>query len=263
MNADDPARPPQGSTEESADLRDERLRDLGAMMVGIAHELNTPLGVVISTCDGLRRCRERLRDLADRPTLDAEDLQRLRGIVDHMENGAPVLAAGLARLEALVRELRLQGRADDARAASEPVSIVEILEGDLLLLSHQLKQGVHVERRFAARPTVRGHAVFLGQAFLNLMRNAIQAMQGQGTLTLTVLEHDAQVEVRVSDTGPGIPEDVLGRLFRDEVTTKCSEEGTGIGLLSTGKIIARHGGTISAANAPGGGAVFTVTLPVS
>lgn len=262
MNADDPTRPPQGGAEEAADLRDERLRELGAMMVGIAHELNTPLGVVMSTCDGLKRCRERLRELADKPALAPEDLERLRGIVEHMEGGAPVLAAGLERLEALVRELRLQGRAD-AQASSEPVSIVEILEGDLLLLRHQLKQGVQVERRFASRPTVRGHAVFLGQAFLNLMRNAIQAMQGQGTLTLDVRERDARAEIRVSDTGPGIPEDVLTRLFRDEVTTKCPEEGTGIGLLSTQKIIARHGGAISAANAPGGGAVFTVTLPLS
>lgn len=177
MNDHDPAPSVDVSAEEVERLRDQHLRELGAMLVGIAHELNTPLGVVMSTCDGLQRCGQKLRELADKPALDAEDHERLRGILEHMESGGPVLAAGLQRMEALIRELRLQARAGDGLAL-EPVSLLEILEGDLLLLHHQLKQGVTVERRFAARPTVMAHPVFLGQVFLNLLRNAIQAMEG-------------------------------------------------------------------------------------
>jgi signal transduction histidine kinase len=262
MNDRDPAPKVDASTEESERLHDEHLRGLGSMLVGIAHELNTPLGVVMSTCDGLQRCRQKLRDLADKPALDAEDHERLRGILEHMESGGPVLAAGLQRMEALIRELRLQARAGDG-IALEPASLLEILEGDLLLLHHQLKQGVTVERRFAAQPTVMAHPVFLGQVFLNLLRNAIQAMEGAGTLTISVDADESRAEVRIADSGPGIPAAVLARLFQGDVTTKSRGEGTGIGLMNSRRIVAKHGGTIAAANGPHGGAVFTVTLPLA
>ena len=179
-----------------------------------------------------------------------------------MESGAPVLEAGLQRLDTLIRVLRLQGRSGEG-FETVPVDLIELLESNLLLLHHDTKQGITVERRFAVRPSVPGNAVFLGQAFLNLMRNAVQAMQGTGTLVLEVRERAGQAEVEVRDTGPGIPEEVLGKLFRCDVTTKCPEEGTGIGLLNTWRIIAKHGGTIVATNGPDGGAVFTVTLPLS
>ena len=248
---------PDGDKEE---LRQEHLRHLGLMLVGIAHELNTPLSVVSSTCDSLQRCREKLHEVLDKPVLDAEDHERLRTILEHMDTGQPVIAMGLDRLEALVRELRLSARAGGA-AEPEPVSLVKILEGDLLLLHFELKQGVTVDRRFEVEPTVLAHEVMLGQVFLNLFRNAIQAMEGEGTITLSVRERNDRIEVEVADNGPGIPRDVLERLFTCETTTKCPETGTGIGLMNCRRILERHGGDITAANGPDGGSVFTVTLP--
>ncbi len=262
MNANDPSATSSDSIEAPDPLREEHLRELGMMLVGIAHELNTPLGVVISTVDGLQRCRQKLREVIDRPALGPDDHEQLRAILEHMESGGPVLAAGMQRMEALVRELRLQGRSGD-QATTARVSLTDLIEGNLLLLQFQLKQGIAVDRRFEAEPMVEGHAVFLGQVLLNIIRNAIQAMDGQGTLTLTVRERGGMAEVQVSDTGHGIADDVLARLFCSNVTTKCPDEGTGIGLLHCKKIIDRHGGTIAAANGPDGGAVFTVTLPVA
>lgn len=246
--------------DDATALHQEHLRQLGMMLVGIAHELNTPLGVVASTCDSLQRCQEKLREVLAQPSLTAADHERLRDILAHMDSGKPVLTAGIGRMQGLVRELRLAGREDRA-ARHEPMSLVDILEGNLVLLHFDLKQGISIERHYEIEPLVPAHPVFLAQVFLNLLRNAIQAMDGQGTIVLTIRDSGDQVVVEVADTGPGLTDDLLARLFQEPLTTKCEDTGTGIGLLNCRRIVEKHGGTIAAGNRPTGGAVFTVTLP--
>jgi two-component system NtrC family sensor kinase len=259
----DPGHPAETPTgDEDQQFQDEHLQTMGRLLLGIAHELNTPLGVVASVCDSMLRCQQKLAELVAKPTLSAEDHDELRNLVGHLESGRPVLQVGLDRVQALVRVLRIAGR-PELMEALEPVDLVAVIEADLLLLDHQLKQGITVIRRFASRPTVRGHGVMLGQVFLNLLRNAIQALDGRGSITLTVDQRDGQAVVEVADDGPGIPADVLPRLFAEKVTTKCIETGTGVGLLICQRTVEKHGGRISATNGPTGGAVFTVTLPLA
>ena len=252
-----------GSTHDvEQGVNEEHLLMLGQMLVGIAHELNTPIGVVSSVCDSLHRCQTKLRVIADKPEIGAEDLQEMRSILDRMDSGQPVLGAGLDRVTALVRELRQSAR-NDVDPDIGPVSLIETLEGDLLLLHFQLKQGVTIERHFQAEPQVIGRSVMIGQVFLNLLRNAIQAIDGSGTITLTVQQTDTEAVVTVADDGPGIQADVLDQLFNCAVTTKCPETGTGIGLVNCQKVLEKMGGRITAANDPNGGAVFTVSLPLA
>jgi signal transduction histidine kinase len=242
--------------------RREHLQMLGEMLVGIAHEMNTPVGVLVSMLDGMRRCHARLGELAEAESLGPEQHAQLRDLVARLQQPAPVLDVAVERLQGLVRELRLVGRPQE-EDPFEPVRLVPVIEGDLLLLQFELKQGVTVERRFEAEPVVRGRATWLGQVFLNLLRNAIQALDHHGTITVTVRERGGAAEVIVADDGPGIAEDVLPRLFQRECTTKGREAGTGVGLLLSERIVRKHGGSIAAANAPAGGAVFTVTLPLA
>ncbi len=246
----------------SAQERRDHLQTLGELLLGIAHEMTTPLGALGSMLDSLERCQRRLEDVADRPQLGPQDRAELQEILAHMRQGWPVLGTARQRLQDLVRELRLAGRPDAERPA-EPVALVPLIEGDLLLLQFDLKQGTTVVRRFEAQPVVRGHASLLGQVFLNLLRNAIQALAGSGTITITVREQDAEATVTVADDGPGIPADLADRLFSEACTSKGRQEGTGLGLLISERIVRKHGGRIAATNAPGGGAVFTVTLPVA
>jgi signal transduction histidine kinase len=258
---DQPGSPDQPTSVESR-LRDEHLRTLGLMLAGFAHELNTPIGVIASQCESLGRCRQKLADILARPDLDAGDVEALRGVLAHMASSEPVLAVGLERARALVRELRLAAR-PDAGDQLVDVPLVEVIEGDLVLLQHLTRQGVTIERQFEARPVVRGRPALLGQVFLNLLRNAVEAMGGQGTITINVRQRDGRAEVEVLDTGPGVPDAVLAQLFEQECTTKCPETGTGLGLFMSRQVLARHDGTIAARNRPEGGAVFTVTLPVA
>ena len=255
--------PPDDDARECPEdlLRDEHLRALGLMLSGFAHEFNTPLAVVASAIDTQRRCQEKLATILQADDLTVDDQAQLRDIVALMIRSMPALDTGLDRAQALARELRLAGR-PAAAETPEPVPVVSVLESDLLLLQHETRHGVTVVREYEAEPTVRGRAALLGQVFLNLLRNALQAMEGEGTLTVGVAERDDRAVVTVADTGPGVPEEVLERLFQCEVTTKCAETGTGLGLLVSRQVLDRFGGSIAAANRPEGGAVFTVTLPL-
>jgi len=261
MNQPDARRPGAQPSEESA-LRDEHLRNLGLMLSGFAHELNTPLGVIASMCDGMLRCHEKLGGILAKPSLDDDDLAAMRKLLAHLGEGQPILSAGVERAQALARELRMAAR-PECQDASVPVDLVEIIEGDLLLLQHLTRQGITVERRFVQRPRVLGRPAILGQVFLNLIRNAAEALGGEGTITISVGEQDDRAVITVTDDGPGVPDEVLERLFHEECTTKCPETGTGLGLFMSHRVLSKHQGTLEAANRPSGGAVFTVTLPLA
>lgn len=127
---------------------------------------------------------------------------------------------------------------------------------------YQIKRGVELVRSFEGPGMVRARHDELNQVWTNLLHNALQAMQYAGRLELRLAPADADhVRVQVIDSGPGIPEDILGRIFEPFYTTKAQGEGSGLGLSISRGIVERHGGTIHVDTRPGR-TVFTVTLPV-
>ncbi len=122
---------------------------------------------------------------------------------------------------------------------------------------------VQVVTEYGAVPPVRGKADELLQVFVNLVTNAVQAMEGKGTLTLSTVSANGFVETTVRDTGPGIPHNNLTRIFDPFFTTKEQGKGTGLGLHIARDIVTNYGGQITAASALGQGATFTVKLPSS
>jgi signal transduction histidine kinase len=109
---------------------------------------------------------------------------------------------------------------------------------------------------------VLGDEEQLGQVFANLTLNAIQAMEKGGRLTVSVERAASEILISFADTGPGVPEEHLGRVFEPFFTTKEVGQGTGLGLAVSYGIVTAHGGRTVAENRPEGGAVFTVALPV-
>jgi two-component system NtrC family sensor kinase len=105
----------------------------------------------------------------------------------------------------------------------------------------------------------------LQQVFMNILMNAVQAMQERGTITIRTRRNDAahSVEVSISDTGCGIPQDQINRIFDPFFTTKTSGQGTGLGLSIAYGIVTTHGGSIAAHSTPGHGSTFTVSLPMA
>jgi signal transduction histidine kinase len=140
--------------------------------------------------------------------------------------------------------------------------ITESIETVLTLYYNQLKQGIEVVRHYTPLPPVWCYADELNQVWMNLIHNALQAMEYKGTLTIQVDKRDNQVLIRIMDTGKGIPAETLPKIFRPFFTTKRAGEGSGLGLDIVKKIIDKHQGKIEVASEVGKGTTFSIWLPV-
>jgi len=230
----------------------EKMAGLGRLLAGIAHELNTPLGAIGCALNTRRRALAALNEAES-----DDSLVKMRAALATTD---PVLDEALRRTDGLIRQLRLAGRGETDEP--EQVDVNRVLEGALLLASHELKHEVTVQKDLDEIPTVSGSAGQLGQVFLNLLVNASQALDGSGTITISTRLDGDRVLVIVTDTGMGLPPGDPEQLFAPGFTTKGEDEGTGLGLHISRWIIQKHGGSISAESGPSGGAVFTVALPV-
>lgn len=143
-----------------------------------------------------------------------------------------------------------------------PVVLQESLETVLTIYQNQLKAGVEIQKNYGEVPPIYGYADDLIHVWTNLIYNAAQAMSFKGILGIEIARQGANAEVRISDTGPGIPEEVQDRIFEPFFTTKAPGEGSGLGLDIARRIIETHGGSIRFSSSASG-AVFTVSLPIS
>jgi PAS domain S-box-containing protein len=233
---------------ERVDLRSrlvqsEKLAALGQFVAGIAHELNNPLQGVLGHI-------ELLRATGAFPKTLRRDVQRIYREAD--------------RAAKIIRNLLVF--AGSRRLVRRRTSVNSMLARVLALRTPACRAaGIEVLRRLEeGLPRVKGDALLLQQALLNIFLNAEQAIGADGRIeTRTHFRpEDRMVVVEVSDTGPGIPNDVLPRIFEPFYTTKEVGKGTGLGLAIAYGIIQEHGGAILATNRPEGGAMFTVQLPV-
>lgn len=137
------------------------------------------------------------------------------------------------------------------------------LETVLTLYQNQLKQNIQLEEHYDEVPEILGYPDELNQVWTNLIHNALQAMKNQGALSIRVQEIDKNIRVSITDTGPGIPDEIREKIFDPFFTTKSAGEGSGLGLDISRKIVQKHNGTISVDSTTGEGSTFTIDLPIS
>jgi signal transduction histidine kinase len=238
-----------------------KLASLGQLVAGVAHEINTPLGAVVSNNDLFLRVFARLRlrlgetEIA-RDELIARDLRAVEELTE-------VTRQACARITNIVRELRTFARLDEADR--KPVDLHEGIESTLVLINHLIKGRIEVKRHYGELPHVECHPNQINQVVMNLLVNACHAMEGGGTITITSW-HEPQtrtVNVAFSDTGHGIAPNVLARIFDPGFTTKGAGVGTGLGLAICYQIVEAHGGHIGVESIEGKGATFVVSLPTA
>src|SRR5271165_7195732 len=222
-------------------IQSERLAAMGAMIGGVAHELNNPLTSILGVSELLQ----------DSQTTDAARKQ------------IGILQQQARRAAEIVHNLTYFSR--PPAPGKTPVNLGEIVERTLNLHAYSLrKNSITVDfLREPGLPYVEGDPHQLMQVFLNLILNAEQAIRearDRGTLRIRMGNNGDSVWASFHDDGPGIPNDILGSIFDPFYTTKRPGRGTGLGLSICKAVMKEHNGTIEAANAPGGGAVFTVTL---
>jgi signal transduction histidine kinase len=213
---------------------------VGTLAAGVAHEVNNPLG-------GILTCIENMR-------ADPDDRDSLNRYLDLIHDG-------LKRIERTVANLLDFSR--QRKMFLEPTSINHNLRHVAELVECHLCKG-RVEAQFNLdpdEPYVMADHFQMEQLFLNLVLNALQAMPRGGSLSLSTKCKDGRVIAEVRDTGMGIPPEIRERIFHPFFTTREVDEGTGLGLAVSDSIVAAHGGTLEVESAVGKGSVFRVSFP--
>ncbi|HEY3058999.1 MAG TPA: ATP-binding protein [Chloroflexota bacterium] len=251
-------------------VQNEKLTAMGQLVQGLAHEINTPLSVVITNLSVLGRHVENLSGVAQAaqavlPLLQADALQAaiddadLEYTLEDLPDLLSESSTAARRVADLVRSMGTFARRDTGGPTA--LDIHEVLESALNLASNKLKERARTVREFGAPPAVLGLASELTELFLHLLINAAQALGEPGTVTISTAYEAGQVVVRIRDTGRGIPAEHLPRVFDPFFTTRQVGEGTGMGLAVCYGIVGRHGGSIALASEPGLGTTVTVSLP--
>jgi PAS domain S-box-containing protein len=233
--------------------RSDRLAAIGTLAAGLAHEIKNPLTSLLTFSRHLVRDFDDPRFRERFQTVVPRELERINDIVE--------------RLLELSRPARLR---------YGPVDVARLLDRTVELYGHEIEaKGIGVRREYSrGLPPIEADEECLYQAMMNLVANALDAMPGGGRLTLRARwsdardadlsararQHGRRVHVEIEDSGVGIPAAVVERVFDPFFTTK--DQGTGLGLSLTLKIVEDHGGTITFVSAPDSGTTFTITLPL-
>ena len=241
----------------------EKMASLGNLVSGVAHEINTPLGVLNSNNDTLSLTVKKMRRLLEDWSAQNDEQQAGKGrdLLQSLSSLTEFNGMAAERMIEIVTSLRTFARLD--RAAEDEVDIHEGLESTLTLIHNQLKDRVAVHKDYGDVPLVRCHPSRLNQVYMNLLVNASQAIEGKGEIHLKTYTSEGSVVAEVTDSGVGIPTGNLDRVFDPGFTTKGVKVGTGLGLSIVRRIVDEHNGKIEVESKVGEGATFRLFLPIS
>lgn len=227
-------------------VESHKLRAVGTLVAGVAHELNNPLNNTMLTADSL------LEDFSE--LTDDEKREMLNDIISETERSSKIVR-------------NLLDFARESKMHIKPLTLAEILENSIRLVANQIMiSKINLVKKLADNlPSIHGDEQMLQQVFVNLILNAVDALPEKGTITITTRKSSNKdyVEVDVMDNGPGIPEHILSRVFEPFFTTKDRDKGTGLGLSVSQGMIHSLGGYITIDSKEGKGTTFKVFLPVT
>jgi signal transduction histidine kinase len=260
-------------------VQTEKLTAIGQLAQGLAHEINTPLSIVITNLSVLGRTTESLAAIARAaeqtlPLLIADPLSAavaapldaavrradLAYSLQDMQDMLSESTTASRRVTELVRSMSEFARRDTG--GPKAVSVQDVLEAALNLASNPLNQHAQIVREYGDTPHVLGLTSELTELFVHLLMNAAQALEEQpGTVTVSTSQEPDGVVIRISDTGCGIPAEHLPSVFDPFFTTRPPGGGSGMGLAVCHGIVARHSGSIALDSQPGQGTLVTIRLP--
>ncbi len=258
-------------------LQAEKMASIGQLAAGVAHEINNPIGYVHSNLGTLQEYTGALFGLIDAyaeamadtdPTRHREALAvtRQQLDIDFITGDLPPLLKesreGIERVTRIVRDLKDFSHVE-RDAPMRPADLQQGLESTLNIVWNDLKYKARVEKHYGAMPLVECHRSEINQVLMNLLINAGQAIDGQGTIVLATGSGDGEAWISITDSGSGMPTEVIERIFDPFYTTKPVGHGTGLGLAICYGIITKHYGRIEVSSTLGVGSTFRVVLPVS
>ena len=263
-------------TVQSQLLQQDKMASIGQLAAGVAHEINNPIGFIISNMGSLGRYVDKLTAFLDSheqlcggcdPAIRELMMQeREKYKIDHICKDLPELIAesfeGAERIRKIVQDLKSFSRIDSSAGALSDIN--EGLESTLSIAWNELKYKAAVTREYGQLPQVWCNLGQLNQVFLNMLVNAAHAIEEQGEIRIATWHEDGSVRIAISDTGQGIPPENVSRIFEPFFTTKEVGKGTGLGLaIAYDIVVNKHGGAIEVTSETGAGTTFTITLPVT
>jgi len=269
-------------------VQSEKMASLGFLSAGVAHEINNPAGFVKSNLEVLKDYTSTIQTACipyflfqslyeqkffDASQVPAELIEQLKEQIETVKPDdleyvltdlAPLIDEsldGMQRIESIVESMKKFARPDSAEMIQ--VDVNDELKNAVRLVWNELKYACEVEFELGELPSILCYPGKLNQVFLNLLVNASQAIKEKGIITISTELKDQIVEIRVTDDGEGMSEDVASRIFEPFFTTKASTKGTGLGLSISSDIIAQHNGVLRVESKLGEGSSFIIELPVS
>ena len=267
-------------------VQSEKMASIGQLAAGVAHEINNPTGFVSSNLKTLGDYQNDLKRLVDgyqslKATLKAappgnlpEDVSTIVDQVDAIEKEIDIefiqedvseligdCREGTERIKKIVEDLKHFAHPGEDKMTETDIN--KGLESTLNVVNNELKYKATVSKEFGDLPFVSGFPQQLNQVFMNILVNAAQAIEKSGEIKICTDLVDGMVEIRISDTGCGIPEENQSRIFDPFFTTKDVGKGTGLGMNIAYNIVKKHNGDIRLESTVGKGTTFTIRLPVN
>lgn len=257
-------------------VKNEKLAALGELSAGIAHEINNPLAFIISNINTLEDYCTQFTEIthvaqkvghsgkydsqAAHSLNEALNKQDVNYIINDSRLIFEEVREGLDRVKDIVTNLKSFSRTQSSDRESADVR--DCLTSALKIANNKVKYHCEVIQEFTETPLIYCNKNELTQVFLNIIINAAQAIPKQGVITLNTRCSDDYIIIDISDTGIGIPEENLDKIFNPFFTAKPLGVGTGLGLSVSYGIIKDLDGTISAESSPGKGTTFTILIPI-
>ena len=236
-------------------VQSEKMASLGQLVAGIAHEINNPMAFV---ANNVYTVQSRLQHIAEEAagSLSPESARNLEKALARLAD----TRQGLERVADLVTKLRTFSRLDEGEFKT--ANIPESIDSVLLFLHHRMQDRIEVVRDYGPVEHLSCYAGQLNQVFMNIAANAVDAIEGEGTITISTAVEDGMYRISIRDTGKGIPEAIRDRVFEPFFTTKQVGEGTGLGLAITYGIVEAHHGTLECHTEEGQGTEFAISIPM-
>jgi signal transduction histidine kinase len=257
-------------------VHSEKMASLGVLIAGIAHEINNPLNFINTGILGLKENLNELLHLLNmyrelKPETIENELPKLKLLENNINYSELIslihslinnIDIGVERTKNIVTGLRTFARSNENDL--EVFDIRQNIENTLLILHNKYKNRIIIEKNYGNIPEIEGYSGKISQVFMNILSNAIDAIVDEGRITIQTeySEITKKIKISIKDTGKGIPNAIIHKIFEPFYTTKQTGEGVGLGLSITYSIIKEHNGDIIVNKNNSEGTEFIITLPL-